>query len=198
MFLSNNNQLKASKKEGIVERASQDLMHEHDAILFSLKVLEEICNIVELRKDVLKKDITDLVDFLKLFADKCHHGKEEGFLFPALKEAGISAENGPIGVMLAEHAMGRNFIRQMQESVTDRELRKEEFGKSARGYISLMRAHIQKENNVLFPMGDAKLSDSKQKELIGLFEKYEEEVIGEGKHEELHKQLEAFNVKYLK
>lgn len=181
-----------------MERASQDLMHEHEAILFSLKVLEEICNMVESRKDVLIKDITDLIDFLKLFADKCHHGKEEGFLFPALKEAGIPSDNGPIAVMLAEHTMGRDFIRQMQESATDKAFRKDEFGKSARGYISLMRAHIQKENNVLFPMGDAKLSDAKQRELIESFKKFEEDVIGKGKHEELHKQLNVFNSKYLK
>jgi len=180
-----------------MERASQDLMHEHDAILFSLKVLEKICNMIESRKDVLIKDIIDLIEFLKLFADKCHHGKEEGFLFPALKEAGIP-EDGPIGVMLAEHTLGRNFIKQMQESVTDKTFRKEDFVQSARGYISLLRAHIEKENNVLFPMGDAKLSDAKQRELIESFEKFEEDVIGKGKHEELHKQLEAFNVKYLK
>ena len=180
-----------------MERASQDLMHEHDAILFSLKVLEKICNMIESRKDVLIKDIIDLIEFLKLFADKCHHGKEEGFLFPALKEAGIP-EDGPIGVMLAEHTLGRNFIKQMQESVTDKTFRKEDFVQSARGYISLLRAHIEKENNVLFPMGDAKLSDAKQRELIESFEKFEEDVIGKGKHEDLHKQLETFNAKYLK
>lgn len=181
-----------------MEKASEDLMHEHDAILFSLKVLEEICSRIELRKDVLVKDITDLIDFLKLFADKCHHGKEEGFLFPALKEAGMPVENGPIGIMLAEHTMGRNFIRQMQESVTDTEFRKEAFGKSARGYIALMRDHIEKENNVLFPMGDVKLTDSKQRELMEAFEKFEEDVVGKGKHEALHKQLHEFNNKYLK
>ncbi len=60
-----------------------------------------------------------------------------------------------------------------------------------------MRAHIEKETNILFPMGDAKLSDAKQRELIESFEKYEEEIIGKGKHEERHKQLEAFKVKCL-
>ncbi|HOD27735.1 MAG TPA: hemerythrin domain-containing protein [Syntrophales bacterium] len=180
-----------------MERASQDLMHEHDAILFSLKVLEEICRRVESQKDALVKDITDLIDFLKLFADKCHHGKEEGFLFPALKEVGIP-EDGPIGVMLAEHTQGRNFIKQMQESLTDKMFRTEDFVKSARGYIALLRDHIEKENNILFPMGDAKLSNAKQRELLELFETFEDDVIGKGKHEELHRQLQAFNAKYLK
>ncbi|HNX22580.1 MAG TPA: hemerythrin domain-containing protein [Spirochaetota bacterium] len=181
-----------------MEYASQDLRHEHDAILFSLKILGEISNRVESGKDVPPHDIISIIDFLKLFADKCHHGKEEGLFFPALEDVGVPKQNGPIGVMLAEHTMGRDFIRQMRESVTDNSYMKDEFVKSAQGYISLMRAHIEKENTVLFPMGDAKLSDSKQKELIDAFEKFEEEVIGKGKHEELHKQLHDFETKYLK
>jgi len=181
-----------------MEYASQDLKHEHDAILFSLKILDEISNRVESGKDVSPYDIIGIVDFLKLFADKCHHGKEEGLFFPALEDAGIPKQNGPIGVMLAEHTMGRDFIRQMRESVTDNSVKKNEFVNSSQGYISLMRAHIEKENTILFPMGDAKLSDSKQKELIEAFEKFEEEVIGKGKHEELHKQLHDFETKYLK
>lgn len=46
-------------------------------------------------------------------------------------------------------------------------------------------------------MDDAKLSDAKQRELIESFEKYEEEIIGKGKHEELHTQLEAFKAQCL-
>ncbi len=178
--------------------ASQDLMHEHEAILFSLKVLDEMTNLVESGKDVPAGDITDLIDFLKLFADKCHHGKEEGILFPALEEIGIPRYKGPIGVMLEEHDAGRKFIKQMQESVNVDSIKKNEFIHSARGYIYLLRAHIEKENTVLFPMGDAKLSDEKQKELLEAFEDFEEKVIGKGKHEELHKQLNDFNRKYLK
>ncbi|MEN6420324.1 MAG: hypothetical protein ABFD76_00125 [Smithella sp.] len=60
--------------------ASQDLVCEHDAILFSLSVLDEISNRVNDGKDVPHSDIIELIGFLKLFADKCHHGKEEGYL----------------------------------------------------------------------------------------------------------------------
>ena len=181
-----------------MELASQDLMHEHDAILFALKVLEEISNRIESGKDVPLQDITDLIDFIRLFADKCHHGKEEGFLFPAMEEAGIQKQNGPIGVMLNEHIAGREFIKAMQVAVSGSSIDRAEFVRSARGYISLLRLHIEKENNVLFPMGDVKISPKKQKELLEEFEKFEDEVIGKGKHEELHKQLHEFNKKYLK
>ena len=187
-----------NNKEKTMELASNDLIHEHDAILFALKVLDEICNRVESGKDVPVQDISDLIDFIKLFADKCHHGKEEGFLFPAMEEAGIQKQNGPIGVMLMEHVSGREFIKDMQTAVSGSAVNKPEFVKAARGYVSLLRSHIEKENNVLFPMGDVKISPSKQKELLEQFEKFEDEVIGKGKHEELHKQLHEFNLKYLK
>jgi len=181
-----------------MEYASKDLMHEHDAILFSLKILDEISNRVESGKEVPAGDITDLIDFLKLFADKCHHGKEEGLYFPALEEEGIQRQNGPIGMMLEEHDTGRGFIRRMQSSVTDKMVNKDEFIQSARGYIKLLRLHIEKENTVLFPIGDMKLSPLKQSKLIEEFEEFEETVIGRGKHEELHKQLNEFSRKYLK
>ena len=58
------------------------------------------------------------IGFLKEFADKCHHGKEEGLLFPAMVAAGIPDKGGPIGVMLAEHTQGRQFIRDMEESLS--------------------------------------------------------------------------------
>jgi len=161
-------------------------------------VLDEIANRLESGKDVPPGDIIDLIDFLKLFADKCHHGKEEGFYFPALEEAGIQKQNGPIGMMLAEHETGREFIRGMQAAMTENSINKNEFVQSARGYTALLRAHIEKENTILFPIGDMKLSPSKQSELIKLFEEFEEKVIGRGKHEELHKQLKEFNIKYLK
>ncbi len=181
-----------------MEYASKDLIHEHDAILFSLKILSEISDRVESGKDIPVQDITSLIDFLKLFADKCHHGKEEGILFPALEELGIPKHKGPIGVMLEEHEAGRKFIKRMEDAITSKGINKEEFIHSSRGYIYLLRAHIEKENTVLFPMGDSKLSEAKHKELLEAFEEYEETVIGKGKHEELHKQLEEFNRKYLK
>ncbi len=178
--------------------ASQDLIHEHDAILFALRVLDEISGRVHQGKDVPAGDIIELIEFLKLFADKCHHGKEEGFYFPALEAAGIPRANGPIGVMLSEHDTGRAFIKEMQSSVSEKISDKEGFVKAAQGYVGLLRSHIEKENTVLFPMGDAKLTEAKHKELLDEFEKFEENVIGKGKHDELHKQLEEFNRKYLK
>src|SRR4030065_429878 len=53
-------------------------------------------------------------DFIKGFADGCHHKKEEGVLFPAMQAAGVPSEGGPISVMLAEHEQGRRLTAGMR------------------------------------------------------------------------------------
>jgi hemerythrin-like domain-containing protein len=181
-----------------MEKASQDLVHEHKAILIILSVLEKICSLFKTSKEVDYHDIEQIIDFIKTFADKCHHGKEEGFLFPALEEAGIKKENGPIGVMLLEHEKGRELVRLMQSSISGESIQIEKFVESSDAYINLLRNHIEKENSILFPMGDARLSQAKQDELLNKFETFEDEVIGKGKHHELHQILEKFEAKYLK
>lgn len=57
-------------------------------------------------KRVPVEPLEQLLNFFRVFADLCHHGKEEQYLFPALEAAGIPRESGPAGVMLAEHAEG--------------------------------------------------------------------------------------------
>jgi hemerythrin-like domain-containing protein len=182
-----------------METVSQDLIHEHKAILVALNVIEKMWgNVQNNNKQTDYKDIEDIIGFLKIFADKCHHGKEEDFLFPALEKVGIKNENGPIGVMLAQHKQGRELIKQMQESIVNKIINRNAFVDAASSYVNLLRNHIEKEDSLLFPLIDTKLSASKQKELLNNFENLEKDVIGEGKHEELHALLEKFKKKYLK
>ena len=70
--------------------------------------------------------------------------------------------------------------------------------KNAKGYITLLRQHIDKENNVLFPIGDNRLSEKKQEELWEGFETIETQKIGAVKHEAFHKMIEYLESVYLK
>jgi len=180
-----------------MKTASQDLIHEHKAILIALNVIENIVERIKSNEEIDSKDIEDLLGFLKVFADKCHHGKEEGFLFPALEKVGIKKENGPIGVMLSEHEQGRNLIKRMQESIADNKINKNAFIDAGTEYVTLLRNHIKKEDTILFPLSDARLSVSEQKQQLIDFENLEENVIGKGMHEELHALLGKFKNKYL-
>jgi len=180
-----------------MQYASEDLMKEHEGILFGLKILEQMFKSVEERCNADTRDLAEMLNFLSLFADKCHHGKEEGLMFPAMERVGVPNERGPIGQMLLEHNEGRKYIAEMKASLNDGLLQANRFTIAARGYIKLMRAHIEKENTVLFPLGDQKLPLTVQEQLLQQFEEFEEEVMGQGTHERLHKLLEEFAAKYL-
>lgn len=178
--------------------ASEDLRNEHEGILFGLKILEQMVKTEKETGQLDVKDIDDMVHFLQLFADKCHHGKEEGLMFPAMEAVGIPNERGPIGQMLLEHNEGRKYIAEMRASIDNGALQTGRFTEAATGYIQLMRAHIEKENTVLFPMGDQMLPQDKQIQLLQQFEEFEEEVMGKGTHDKLHETLHRFEEKYLK
>lgn len=177
-------------------KAIKDLMHEHEAIKSGLNILETMVDKLSKGVDVEKTDLNDMLNFLKDFADKCHHGKEEQYLFEYLVNAGMSKEKGPVAVMLQEHNMGRSLIREMTESLNALPIDKNAFIGSAGKYITLLRAHIEKENKVLFIMADDRLDEKTQAEIYEKFEKYEAEVMGLDKHEELHKLLNSLAKKY--
>src|SRR5690606_24763372 len=91
------------------------LRHEHDAILMALKILDQISE--EARQgNATSADIMHFLGFLREFADTCHHGKEEGLLFPAMIAAGLPADDGPILDMLSDHAQGRMLVAAMTKA----------------------------------------------------------------------------------
>lgn len=175
---------------------SADLINEHEGILLGLKILEKIVYVINDKVEYDRSDIKKIIEFLKLFADKCHHGKEEGLLFPAMESAGI--EKGLIDQMLKEHEKGREYIRKMSEANSKNKLNSDFFIEASMKYIELLREHINKENTILFPLGDKAIPQKIQNELLEQFEKHEEMVMGKGTHEKLHEMLHDFTEKYLK
>ena len=182
-------------------KATKQLKTEHEAVKLMLKILEAACDSLKAGKKLQISDFDDMIDFLKVFVDQCHHGKEELLLFPQLEKEGVQKENGPIGVMLAEHEQGRGYIRAMSQAVADYKSGTTDSTQllieNGTLYIELLDQHIYKENNVLFAMADKLFTEKTQNELFDRFEELEEKVIGLGKHEELHRRLERLNAAYI-
>jgi hemerythrin-like domain-containing protein len=178
-----------------MSKAITDLTNEHQAILSAINIMESMVGTLETTASVDTKDIYDFIGFLKEFADKCHHGKEEGFLFPAMIAAGVPEANGPIRMMLAEHAQGRKLIQEMEESIS-KNVNLLKFAQTEKEYSHLLKNHIQKENWVLFPMADKVLTEAQLEKVFEGFEEHEEKVIGQGRHEELHTMLKSLQEKY--
>jgi len=173
-----------------METATAVLRKEHEAIVKMLEVTEEVARRLDVGEHVTAQTLADLLEFFRLFADKCHHGKEEDLLFPQLEKKGMPRAGGPLAVMLAEHEQGRALIRQMAQAADAYPRQPEKAGpawaEAARAYASLLRAHIEKENHVLFVMAERMLTPSEQAELAEGFEKIEVEKMGAGTHERLH------------
>lgn len=171
-------------------KATQDLRKEHEAILYVLQILDKMMEPDSPDTENLLHYYSEVVYFLKIFADKCHHGKEENYLFKELVNKGVPNEGGPIGVMLQEHAQGRDYIAQMSRSVDDKSINA--FNNAAGQYRDLLRGHIEKENNVLFMMADNLIDEQAQSVLFEQFEQHEENAVGHGVHEKLHAMIDAW------
>lgn len=171
-------------------KATQDLRKEHEAILYVLQILDKMMESDSRDAENLLRYYGEVVYFLKIFADKCHHGKEENYLFKVLVNKGIPNEGGPVGVMLQEHAQGRDYIAQMGRCLDDKSING--FNNVAVQYRDLLRRHIEKENNVLFTMADNVIDEQAQSVLFEQFEQHEENVVGHGVHEKLHAMIDAW------
>jgi len=148
---------------------TQTLREEHRVILRAIALLEVAAGRLGDGRPLPDGWWDALLDWLRAFADLNHHGKEERHLFPALAQAGIPADGGPVSVMLEEHAEGRALIQAMAGGRPDRRV------EAARRYGHLLRAHIDKENEVLLPLAEAVLDSQAQLLLARSFEKIEAE-----------------------
>lgn len=162
------------------------LTEEHEVIKRLIAVLQAASDRLERGDEVSPEVFRKAADFIRTFADKCHHGKEQDQLFPAMEQRGIPGEGGPIGVMLLEHDQGRAFTKQMADATEayaagDVKARSQIIA-GARGYADLLGQHIDKENNILYPMANNVLTEADQHDLLKAFVAAEE-AMGEGTHE---------------
>jgi len=181
-------------------KATEDLVREHDAVLVALQVLERVAAAIAAKDERAPLHLEQLLDFFTGFVDRCHHGKEEDVLLPELIRRGVKREGGPIGFTLSEHEVGRAHVRAMADGLA--RLRAGEAAAAvsirehALDYRAMLEAHIQNENDVLFPMADRLVPDDVGATLADKFEEIERDRVGEGKHEAYHAMLHTLRDLY--
>ena len=138
-----------------------------------MRGLDGVCTRIESGSTVPIATLSEIVGFITTFADRYHHGKEETLLFPALERRGITREGGPLGVMEYEHQIERELIADLQQAI---DLYSEGYGdaaprfvNAARAYLRLLVGHIEKEDSILFRIGDEVLDDEERDALAASF-----------------------------
>ena len=167
--------------------ATEILMREHRVIERVIGAIEIAASALEQGKAVRPEFFLQAADFIKNFADGSHHRKEEGVLFEAMIQHGMSAQGGPVGVMLHEHEQGRAFTRAMRTAAQAvQEGRLEESSniiQNALGYATLLRQHILKEDRILYPMAEKMLPVDRQNQMLEEFSQVDHTETGKDIHE---------------
>ncbi len=184
-----------------MEKGTDSLRSDHESITLMLDIMEAVNKKIDGGEKVEAGDIGDISEFLTDFADNYHHKKEENFLFPALEAAGMPARGGPVGIMLQEHEISRSLTERINESagnyVSGTESALEDFRSAAAEYVSHLRQHIDKENNILFMMADAQLDQFAQADLVDSFDEYLDGTFGSDRYNELLSILNGLKEKHL-
>lgn len=140
------------------------MIDEHKYIKRMLKVVRKACFGVLKGEEINYEDFNLMIDFIRNYADKHHHGKEEKFLFKEMQNhLGSIGNNLITHGMLVEHDLGRLFIGDLVEAL-ERVKNGDEESKldviaNAIGYTHLLTRHIAKEDEVVYTFGGNKLSE---------------------------------------
>ena len=139
--------------------STASLRRDHELIEKVIKAMEATVQLLNDGKQIPESILTPVIDFSKNFTDVCHHSKEENALFPALEQAGMPRNMGPIAMMLMDHERSREIAKYMEESA-------KEYIDSGNAtnlinymkqYVEHITEHLWKENNRLFLMAEARL-----------------------------------------
>ncbi len=161
-------------------KPTEELEHEHRIIQQVVGAMAVLVEKLESGTEVDRAVFRDLSEFLQTFGDRCHHGKEEEYLFRLLEKKGVPISGCPLAVLLHEHEKGRKLMADLRLTfatyVSTPNAGKAALIRTLRSLIELYPAHIWKEDYLLFPMAEKLLSETEQKELSRQFAEHEAEI----------------------
>ncbi len=174
------------------------MVDEHTNIRRMLKVVRNVCYRVMTNGEYDLEDFPRIIDFIRIYADKHHHGKEEDVLFETMNRSLENiAKSGAITGMYIEHDLGRLYMANLEKGLEkyksgDDTARLDIIG-NAIGYTDLLDRHIEKENTALYKLAERMLDDKNKSFVEEECNKVEEKATEQGiqtKYIELVEELE--------
>jgi len=163
------------------------LKHEHRVIERALHALDGICLRLEWGDQIPHDVLSQFVDFIGVFADRYHHGKEEECLFPVLALKGIPHQGGPLQAIERQHEIERDLTAEMKRAIesfdsVDTESRRH-FIEAARRYSQHLIGHMEKEESILFRLAEEILDDEDNAALAEAFKQCESHLLPHAQEE---------------
>lgn len=144
------------------------------------KMLEKLDH----RDQALLEDLGELIDWVEVFIDKCHHGKEDDVLFPAMASSEDPELTSLIEDLHAEHQIGRSLLESIKLEFAAFSKPKgspELLIRLSQDYINLFKKHIRRENAQLLPRLEKCFPIEVQEQIAAQFEQYQRRTIGSNK-----------------
>lgn len=164
------------------------LSEEHKHILKVVNALNRECDAIGDGKKLDKEFFSKAVDFIRNYADKYHHAKEEDILFAELNKNEERMHCNPVPQMVYEHEQGRSFVKGLEESLKRND--KEGVLTNGKNYAALLQDHIFKEDNILYPLADEALTKKDQLDMLKRAEEANQKLGYEKKYLLLAQELE--------
>jgi hemerythrin-like domain-containing protein len=172
------------RKENTDMQARGPLMIEHRLIERMLSVIKDVLSKIELKQEVDPVFVDIAVDFIRVYADRTHHGKEEDILFRELKKKSMSDEDRRVmDELIKEHVFGRQTTSALVESNTryrnGDEAALADISEKLQTLVEFYPKHIEKEDKVFFPSTRAYFTEEEDQTILAEFLEFDRKMIHE-------------------
>lgn len=156
------------------------LKHEHRVIERALRALEGVCFRLKAGEAVPAVDLLKLLDFISDFAHGFHHFKEEQYLFPLLRQQGLTGEGGALEAISHEHKIECELVDKLLGVIKGIEEQQptaiEEFTDIASKYVGHLIGHMRHEDATLFRLAEELMEQADKDTLYQDFKHAEKEI----------------------
>lgn len=153
---------KTGPKEIRYSPPMKKLVDEHVLIKKLLALIPKLIENLDIDSEEGRKLVLDSIDFIRSYADRYHHAKEEEVLFKYFDD-----NLDILKVIHEDHETARAHVRAIMEAADrkDKKRVREHLG----AYKELLQEHIKKEDEILYPWMDRNLSVTQIGELFSKF-----------------------------
>jgi hemerythrin-like domain-containing protein len=177
------------------------MVEEHVYIKRMLAIVRRTCNRLLNGEPIVYEDFYKMIDFIRNYADRHHHGKEEAILFTKMMEQlGATAEKLVRYGMLVEHDLGRLFIQDLEQAL-DRLKAGDDEAKldiiaNAVSYTNLLNRHIDKEDQVVYKFAQRNFDENTLRQIDEESQQYEQEKTKQGIQDKYLRLLEELETRF--
>jgi hemerythrin-like domain-containing protein len=170
-------------------------MIEHRLIERMLSVIKDVLAKIETTNKIDPVFVDIAVDFIRIYADRTHHGKEEDILFRELNNKPLTTEDRDImKELIEEHVFGRHATKALVEANTryrnGDETALRDIAANFKTLTEFYPRHIEKEDKIFFPSARTYFTDAEDQAMLAEFWEFDREMIHE-KYKSLVEEFES-------